>query len=89
MANGLFVCAWTYGDGSKTVYYHETPDGHWGTTFNRSEAKQFASSKQATDAWLSKHRFPEDYEHCIAEGLVRAERVDQPELLLALQEEEA
>lgn len=78
MKNKVFILAWTSGHTPpKTVYYHETDKG-WGVTYDRNEAKQFKSAKAATDSWLYKHTWPEEYVHCIKEGRVRAEIMNEP-----------
>ena len=79
-----YLCAWTSGHTPpRAVYYHELPGGRWGTTFDRAHAKRFRTPDQALLTYLSKHVKPWDYLlRSIAAGRTRAERADQPELLL-------
>ncbi len=79
---GGFLVSWTSGHiPPRWIYLREHAEG-WGATEDRSAAAVFSSIEQAQDAWLKKHRFPEDYRHCLASGQVRAEAVNQPRLPL-------
>lgn len=80
MSDPQYVLTWTYGDGSKAVYYRRGTNS-WSTTFERHEATLFPSAKAALDTWLALHAFPDEYRDCISSGFVRAELFDQPEVL--------
>ncbi len=75
-----FVLSWASGHKPpRPVYYRETEAGHNACTYDRNDAKLFRSSKIALQEWLDMHARPEEFQHCIVEGSVRAERADQPE----------
>ncbi len=77
-------CVLTWASGHKVpkpVYLRQWANG-WDATYDRAKATVFPTAKAATDCWLSKHAWPEDYEKYIANGEVRADPVDQPKLTM-------
>lgn len=71
-----YILAWSSGHKPpKPVYYRKLPVA-WDTTYDRDEATVFSTRQEALDRWRGIHRFPEDYEHCIQEGIVRAEKLE-------------
>lgn len=71
-----FVLAWSSGHTPpRTMYYRQGTYG-WGATEAISEAHQFGSKKEALVRFLKLHAFPDEYEHCIREGSVRAVAAD-------------
>jgi hypothetical protein len=63
------------------MYYTETVTG-WCAGEDIGKAVRFKSQKDALNRWLHLHAWPEAYEHCIKEGHVRAEPINQGTLLL-------
>ncbi len=75
-----FVLAWTSGHTPPQVlFFVETATG-WCSTDQRQLAALFPSKKKALAMWLSKHRFPEDFQYAIDNGRVRAEHYKTPRL---------
>ncbi|MCP4116500.1 MAG: hypothetical protein GY737_14030 [Desulfobacteraceae bacterium] len=80
MKKPKFVLTWANGHKlPRPVYYRETEAGHNACTYTRDDAQKFPSSKAALQTWRNMHARPEEFEHCITAGHVRAERADQPE----------
>lgn len=76
----MFVLAWTSGHvPPRTMYYTEI-NGGWGAREDVTKAKLFKSQQQALDRWREIHAWPEDYEHCIKDGSVRSEAINQTHL---------
>jgi len=75
-----YVLAWTSGHTPPQVLYFVETEQGWCCTDQRVLAKLFPSKKEALAMWLSKHRFPEDYQGSIDSGLVRAEHYKTPRL---------
>ena len=83
---GHCVLAWWTGHKQPQKIYFRIFDsgeyaGHWGTTYDASLAFVFPSPEAAFARWRKTHAWPEEYEHCIAEGSVWTEpanRASQP-----------
>lgn len=80
-ANGSqFVLAWSSGhEPPKAVYFRRTETA-WCGTYDRAEATRFRTRSDALNQWRKVHAFPEEHEHCIQKGRVRAEYAGEPEL---------
>jgi hypothetical protein len=76
----MFVLTWSSGhEPPLPVYHRETEDGYNAATYDRDNAKLFWSKQDALQRWLDMHRDPEQFEHCISDGSVRAEHLEHPE----------
>lgn len=80
MKKPMFVLAWSSGhEPPRPVYHRETEEGYNAATYDREDAKLFWSKQDALQRWLDMHRNPEQFEHCIVDGSVWAERLEQME----------
>ena len=75
-----YLLSWTSGHNPPRRLYLRERAGVWCCSEDRGQATVYRTRDQAHSAWLDKHRFPEEYLHCIASGKVRAEAVGQPRL---------
>ena len=79
----MYILCWTSGhQPPRTVYYRDIGRDWWCTTYDRREARVFASRRAALQRYLNLHRFPEHYRDAINTGSVRAELAGEPELCM-------
>lgn len=67
-----YVIAWHYaGDPRRPLLFGRQGDGpSWGCEFEIGKATRFDSPDRAARWWISKHAFPDEYEHYLYDGSI-------------------
>lgn len=75
------VYGWLHGGTGQPLYVYQKQNT-WGVTVKLEEATKFSSVQACNEHFLSKHSFPENYEHCTRDGFLKYLNIESKQLTL-------